>query len=285
MKNCLQLLSQAISSGHSLLSQAFPDPFEAARHLMNSPRERERMLGLRKLQASKAPEAPHVALVHYRFAASPVERIRAENCLATLTVRSSESAGEAALAILHSQYRLSKTFTKPKLLRHSASNLSRVLQTGRVSKEDLQAIDCDLTRWAQIAPLPASQRAVALLNQLASPRLSPSLAREIEEKAPSTVLRLRSRLHFTFALQAVSSEHADNLRVGLCHNLEPGAYADVVLKTIRPHLARAVVRNGVSDLLNNWRSTYGTTSPDTQAVEYLLLRHGGGIVGPTHFLG
>lgn len=251
MKDCFKFVYQAFSSGQSLLSHAFTDPFEAARHLLNSTDTRERLLGLRRLSMSDAPEALPLALVRYRFSADPTERFKAESCLVTLTLRSSAPAGEAALAIVHSQSRMGDSFVHQRMLRHSSYNLSRILQTGRVPESDLRTIDHQLARWeAQLGPI-HSQRLCFVLNELANPRTTALKAAELRKAVPSAFSRLNSRLHFAFALQAVRSEHADQLRVNLLRSLAPGgAYTNVVLRTMHEHRHRPAVREALTRIFH-----------------------------------
>jgi hypothetical protein len=285
MKEYLRLLSQAVSSAQSIASSSFPDTTEAARHLLTSENERDRRLGLRKLRASKSPEAPNLALASYRFASSIKERMRAETCLATLSTRFPESTGDIAVAILHTQSRATNTFLRQSILRRSAANLTKVLQSGLVSSDDGYALDQLLTRWSRKAPKPNSRRGQDFLDDLSNPWLPTYEANEFKERHPDLFNVLNSRLQFTYALQPVSSEIADRLRVSLLQGLKPGSYADVVLSTVRPHLERQMVRKAMARLLGSWIDRFGYTSPESRRLQGILLGRRWGIVPPPQHFG
>lgn len=285
MKQSLKLFARAISSGQSLLSQAFSDPYEAAKHLMQSTDRGERMRGLQRLRSSKAPEAEHLALVHYRFSSDVAERRRAEDCLVALTLRSRGSAGEAALAILNTQLRFSDSFIGQRRLAHSARNLTRIMQTGRIAEEELQEIDSKLSKWNLKAPPPTSKSRRKLLDELAAPWLSARASEKLKAQFPLLFSEVNSRLQLTFALQAISTPKADLIRAEVLRTLEPGPYSQVVFKTLRPHLERAAVRDATKDLLNAWQADYGPTCLDSELIESLLHRHSGDVVGPLKLFG
>jgi len=278
MRQYIQLLSRTVS-------YAFPDPIEAARPLLSSINERERKLGLRRLCASRSPEAQNLAIVAYRFASTLSERMRAEKCLVALSARSKEPTGDIALAILHTQSRSAEQFIPQKLLRRSAAHLTRILEANRTSADDLREIDRLLCSWDREATGLFSQSTPKLLNQLSDPWLTASEAQEFKETSPKSFARLNSRLQLTYMLQSVSSKEADLLRVRTLQGLEPGYYAEVVLRTIRPHLHQPTIRKATQRLLTNWVEEFGETSPDIQRLEGLLLTERWGITGPPQLFG
>lgn len=270
MNHYLKLISNALASGQPFTSYRFSDPLETARPLLCSTSERDRMQGLRKLRLSQSPEAQHLALVSYRFAATLRERMCAENCLVALASRSTESVGDTALAILHTQSLSSGRFVSQRILARSVRNLSQVLDTGRISGDDLRAIDKLLVGWEQRSTCAYMAKGLELLEKLSDPWLRYRDAEALQQSSSRTFASMNSRLQLTYALQAVSSEQADKLRAKVLHALEPGAYANVALKTMRAHIGRPLVQRAAARLLNDWTVVYGVDSPPTRRIQELL---------------
>jgi hypothetical protein len=284
MKGYLQLFSRALSSAQAITAYRFPDPIDAARHLLASSNESERKLGLRKLRSSESPDAVNLAVVSYRFAASPSERMRAEECLVALSSKFADAAGDTALEILTMHSRSSCTYTRPRSLRRSVVNLSRVLESDSLTADDAREIDQLLRTWERKTLQASSAKMQRLLDQLCAPWGAQRKADELAERSPEVFKMLNARLHLTYVLQAVKSEAADKLRVSLLQDLEPGAYADVVFRTLEPHVGQVAVRKAVAQLLSSWIARYGEACPVSGRIEGLLATRSG-IAGPPQYFG
>jgi hypothetical protein len=228
------------------------------------------MQGLRKLRLSQSPEAQHLALVSYRFAATLRERMCAEGCVVSLALRFTESVGDTAIAMLHTHTLSSDRFVSQRILARCSSNLLQVIETGRISGDDLRAIDRLLVRWERSSASLCKAEGYKLLDKLSDPWLRYRDAKALQQKSPRFFTAMNSRLRFTYALKALSSEQADKLRVKVLYGLEPGAYANVVVKSIRPHIERPLVQRAAARLLNDWNARYGEDAPPTWQIQDLL---------------
>jgi hypothetical protein len=123
-----------------------------------------------------------------------------------------------------------------------------------------------------------------LLDQISTPWGAQQKAKQLAQRNPELFERINARFQLTHILQAIKGEAADKLRVTLLQSLEPGPYADVVFRTIQPHVEQPLIRRAIFQLLRAWVADYGETYPKNALIEDLLSTRLG-IGGPPQYFG